>query len=278
MSYQPLTKLLRHTAICVCVLGGLDISRVSAQTTAPARLPAYTTIGSLGPDCAENLLETVVAADTVTYIVSDVSSTNCKGRLAIQGPPLPPGTYSAAIKFRSGAVASTTQPFIVDVADPTVPVYALHHAPTSTHFVTASVSDRTALLAAGWVIADAGFRAWPANGPAPSTSKPVCRFFFPEKATHFYSANESDCARLKRTSGFVDEGIAFRALVPFGGRCGPGTRPVYRVFNGERVNHRYTASVDTVSGMLTSFTNGFFALAYPSPWADEGIAFCSPVP
>lgn len=273
-----LATLVMSAKRLVSLLAILVGGNTFAQTAPLVRIPAFKPIGVSIPDCVQELLETLVTTNTVTYVVSDVRLDGCKGRMVIQGPPLPPGTYSATARFRSGETAGGfVQPFIVEPPPVAVPVFALFDSRTSTYFVTASESDRSLLRSQGWTVADAGFTAWPSNGPAPETSKPVCRFFFPAKSTHFYTANENDCATLKRTPGFVDEGIAFRALVPFGGRCGPGTQPVYRLFNSERVNHRYTVSSDTASGMLASFTSDFYVGAYPSPWADDGITFCSPI-
>ena len=256
----------------------LSVASANAQPLPANTLPAYQ-LAQLGIDeCAQQLLETVVTASSVTYIVSDVAATGCKGKLRALGPHLPPGVFTVSAKFRSGANASSGsgETYTVQAAPPTITAYTLFHPPTSTHFMTASEGDRNALLAQGWTVADAGFNVWPSAGPAPSASKPVCRLYFPAKMTHFYSASEKDCNTLRATSGFVDEGTAFRALVPFGGRCGPGTRPAYRLFNTVRVNHRYTSSTDTAASMVETFTDLFFAGSQQSTWTDDGIAFCSP--
>ena len=276
-----------HATKCALLALGLSVANgtivsnpAHAQTLPPGTIAAYSTLVMPLGDCVQQLLETVFTASTVTYVVSDLLFDGCKGHFVAKGPPLPPGTYTVTAKYRSGqVVGGFIQPVIVASAPATTTVFALFHVPTSTHFVTASESDRSALLASGWIVAESGFVAWPSAGPAPPAARPVCRFFFPAKATHFYTANESDCASLKRTAGFVDEGIAFRALVPYGGQCGPGTRPVYRLFDPARVNHRYTLSVDTVAGMVTSTINQNFNELpdIPSSWRDEGIAFCSPI-
>ncbi|MBI2782835.1 MAG: hypothetical protein EPO03_12410 [Porticoccaceae bacterium] len=71
-------------------------------------------------------------------------------------------------------------------------------------------------------------------------------------------------------SGWTYEGIAFRALVPTNGACYPGTRPVWRLYNGRFAqndsNHRFVTSVDVYRHMMA---NG---------WIGEGVVFCEPAP
>ena len=108
----------------------------------------------------------------------------------------------------------------------------------------------------------------------------MCRYFLPAKAkaTHFYSASAADCVVLKTAPGFVDEGIAFRALVPVLGSCGSGAKEVYRMFDPVRVNHRYVAGADTARAMVAAFVDqDFMGPNIPSTWINEGIAFCSPM-
>lgn len=149
---------------------------------------------------------------------------------------------------------------------------------TLRYFLTSSPTDLVALGISGvapfenstggtwakWARADSGFKAWPASGTAPTSAKPVCRFFNTKVATHFYSASTADCAALRRLPDWVDEGVAFRTLLPQGGVCQSGTEPVYRLFSASLANHRYTRGVDTYQ---TFIAHG---------WAGEGVAFCSP--
>ena len=229
----------------------------------------------------KQVLDVVIVNDRITITFSEQQSTDSyKGDLWIATPTLPPGTYSLTARSISGVVASG-MPLTLNVvtAPPSLPVFSLFHPPTNTFFATVSQSDQIALLALGWQMADGGFTVWPANGPSPLLAKSVCRFFVPTKATHFYSANATDCAVLKTTPGFVDEGIAFRALVPVRGSCGLGAKPVYRMFDPARANHRYVAGVDAASAMVTAYLNQNFNELpnIPSTWVNEGIAFCSPI-
>ncbi len=240
-------------------------------------VPAYSGIGVRVP--CTHLLDVTTTATKVTVIVVDPKLVNCAGEATFAVWTLAPGTYAVSAQTAAGVAVSGAEAIVtVDAAPPTVSAFTLFNPATNTHFVTVSEADRAQLLALGWQTAGAGFKAWPATGQAPPSARPVCRFFVPAKSTHFYSGSETDCAALKGMHGFVDEGIAFRALLPAGGQCGLGTAPVFRLFDVKRVNHRYTSSTATASAMITS---GVFTLEgaqyVPSTWVNDGIAFCSPI-
>ena len=69
---------------------------------------------------------------------------------------------------------------------------------------------------------------------------------------------------MRKTSPWIDEGIAFKALTPSNGACPTGTDAVYRLFSAALGNHVYTRSTATV----TAFGQ--------TGWANEGVVFCSP--
>ena len=92
----------------------------------------------------------------------------------------------------------------------------------------------------------------------------MCRFFNTRVASHFYSAKSDECASLRNRADWVDEGIAFRILLPKNGVCQTGTLPVYRLFNAALANHRYTRETETIILMAAK------------DWMNEGVAFCSP--
>lgn len=289
--FQTLRAVI--ASIAVTALGGF-LANSSAVTSAV--LPAYS---SLSPNASylcystggrgRQLLEASVSATAINYVVSDLSPNviGCtrSGTVYFQTPALPPGTYVIEVRDRRGQLVdgSRDESVTISAAPPTITASTLFHPISNTFFATASVADREQLLALGWQIADSGFRVWPANGPAPVVTKPVCRFFYAARSTHFYTANEVDCTALKSAVGFAYEGIAFRALVPFGGRCGLGTKAVYRMFDSVRINHRYTDNPDTVTSTLVSVAtqdSDFIQTPdsiIPGSWRDDGIAFCSPI-
>lgn len=276
MKYANLAPpTIRLTLLALCCLVSVDIRALT--------LPAYWAFSANFP-CARQVLESSVVADQVTLVFSDPPQRSmCEGSLTARTADLPPGNYTLTARSAAG-VLLTESPFsfTIDAAPPTVAVHALYQGASNTFFVTASQADRTALLTQDWQIADPGFLVWPATGSSPYATAPVCRFYVPAKLTHFYTASTADCKALKAAPGFVDEGIAFRALLPSGGVCGLGTKPVYRLFDPVRVNHRYTASTDTVNAMVTATANwGASGGTQPPPpwvntWINEGIAFCSP--
>lgn len=189
-------------------------------------------------------------------------------------PGLPQGTY--VIKARN-LYSGDHSPvllgeFAVSPAPTAQPVYAFLHGGINHYFITASQTQRDFLRKnnLGWRIVDEGFKAWPASGPAPIAAKPVCRLYSPLVNTHFFSADAASCDLLKQQTGtWIDEGIAFRALVPTAGTCPSGTLPVWRLYNNRFAqldsNHRYVVSQDTYRHMIEN------------SWIGEGVAFCSPV-
>ncbi len=217
---------------------------------------------------------------------------NCVGRTrSVFLPALPPGDYELFSYFhgdetRIDNYATFNKVLRVAPTGPTLRVSSLALAlgalpnlqetePVQRYFLTAVPSEVTLLLSSpvnrgfenpNWRHADNGFLAWPATGDAPSTVKPVCRYFSPITSSHFYSTKPEECALLKaRPNEWIDEGIAFRILVPEGGACGFGTQPVYRAFSATNRNHRYTAEADTYRAIQLD------------GWAGEGVAFCAPL-
>ncbi|MFZ2207074.1 MAG: hypothetical protein WAV22_00235 [Porticoccaceae bacterium] len=187
---------------------------------------------------------------------------------------LPGGIYQ--VERRSpddGHLGAVYGNVTVSPAPPTQPVFAFYNSDIRHYFITAGVSEKDSLLGGGggggWAMVDEGFKAWPADGPAPAAAKPVCRFYSSLVNSHFYTAGANECELLKQPgSGWTYEGIAFRALVPTQGSCYPGTTPVWRLYNDRFAqadsNHRFIAGADTYRHMIA---NG---------WVGEGVAFCSP--
>lgn len=188
----------------------------------------------------------------------------------IQG--LPPGDYTVKTARRSvsGDVEFEYEfQFFIADATQTLPAFTLYNPGVEHFFVTADPDELDQVLSNGWYRSDKGFYVWPAEGPAPETTLPVCRFYSRLVNSHFYTASESECEFLKDSySGWDYEGIAFRALVPVEGSCSSGTTPVWRLYNGRAAeldsNHRFVASVETYRAMIAD------------GWIGEGVAFCSP--
>ena len=91
------------------------------------------------------------------------------------------------------------------------------------------------------------WRVWTQAAPG---LQPVCRFFsatFAPRSSHFFTPYPAECESLKAGGVWQYEGtLYFLALPDAGGSCGPGTVPLYRLYNNGlsgAPNHRYTADV-----------------------------------
>ena len=86
---------------------------------------------------------------------------------------------------------------------------------------------------------------WRVRSSPETGSSPVCRFYIPptQGDSHFYGRGFAECkATAESHPSFVNESSAFfHVALPMHGACPPGTRNLYRVFNGRAdANHRYT--------------------------------------
>jgi uncharacterized protein (DUF1800 family) len=123
-----------------------------------------------------------------------------------------------------------------------------------------------ALSAQGWRRTGITYTANTANQDA--NTRPVCRFFHPGVASHFFTIDPNDCALLAAQPDFVNEGIAWHAYAAVDGKCAAGTAPLYRTFNNGAnanngpANHRYFSDF--------SFYQTYAAKGY----ALEGLTMC----
>lgn len=200
--------------------------------------------------------------------------------IAMQG--LAPGSYTLEFNGtpRGGASASLQYRKPLSVQR-TSTVAEYYNDATGHYFISAGPGERAGLEAPGspWRRTGENFNAWLSASDAPAGAVPVCRFYSASMNSHFYTADAGECGNLKsievrersggkQYTGWSYEGIAFHALVPSGGACPAGTKPVYRFYNNRwqqnDSNHRFPVTAAMYMAM------GF------SSWANEGIAFCSP--
>lgn len=229
----------------------------------------------LGTTATGNALRATFVTDKPG--VDDFLNVNDAYKFSFVLSALAPGEYTIdlALSGQASTVLPVRRTVIVAATPPTVVATSLGQRPTGKFFLTASPqelaalsaltsdgsADKTGLL---WGIAEQTMNVWPATGDASAAAKPVCRLYHPQAVTHFYSANAADCALVRKTPPWVDEGIAFKALTPSNGACPTGTDAVYRLFSASIGNHAYTRSTATV----TAFGQ--------TGWANEGVVFCSP--
>ena len=167
-----------------------------------------------------------------------------------------------------GAAALQTVTQVAYAAEPAATIVEFFNAPANKYFISANPADWALLdqyASIGWKRTGVTFSAY-TQGQDPA-ALPVCRFFAPAVASHFFSVNKSDCDTLAVTKGFIDEGIAWYALPSAAGACAPDTTSLFRTFNNGNngpANHRY-------------FTDFSFYQSYASKgYALEGLSMCLP--
>ena len=209
---------------------------------------------------------------------------------------LAPGVYTVEVVERGAMVAERrSAPITITVPTPTqasVSAFSVFDRKIKKFFLTASASDVAGLVASNnsttgpeWIPVEDNIRVWTTAQPF---TVPVCRFYVPAAAVHFFSADEyNDCRKLRGLAGFTDEGTAFHVIPPYrepdavglGGSpgkflsvCPKGTDPVYRMFDDtpEHAAHRYSASPDVVDSFVSSYI-----LGNQSAYRLEGVVFCS---
>jgi Putative esterase/Repeat of unknown function (DUF5648) len=147
------------------------------------------------------------------------------------------------------------------------------------YFVTAEPDEAAALDAgtpSGWARTEYAFSVYPGGAAG---ALPVCRFFsatFAPKSSHFYTPYQAECDALKAGATWTYESVAFYLQLPSpDGTCGPGSAPIYRLYNnglGGAPNHRFTAVRSIVDSMQAqgwtlegSGSVGAFACGPPAP-------------
>jgi hypothetical protein len=159
--------------------------------------------------------------------------------------------------------------------DPVMPVSTYFHQGFGHYFITADEQEQVALDShtfEGWqLVPSTGsdhvrFGFWRAG----QRLRPVCRFFsaaFAPKSSHFYTADPTECEKVKANGDWIYEGIAGYVLPPTGSSgCEQGT-PLYRLYNngeGGAPSHRYT----TDAGEAEYLTQ--------AGWIPEGVLGCVP--
>lgn len=139
-------------------------------------------------------------------------------------------------------------------------VHRFYYKAQGLHFWTASPVEIAALSAKGGGYVDEG-TAFQAAAAGDTGTVDVYRLFHKESGRHFYTASAQERAGLlaNSKSGYVDEGVAFKA---YGADFGP-QEPVYRLFHSKTGTHFYTDSLAEKQALLVG----------QKDFHDEGIAF-----
>ncbi|HET7730688.1 MAG TPA: DUF1800 family protein [Usitatibacter sp.] len=157
-------------------------------------------------------------------------------------------------------------------AEPTAVAIEYHNTILGHYFITADAAEirsvDTGGAGQGWVRTGGQFGVFRNAADAPGLS-PVCRFYGPGPNSHFYTADAAECELVKRSGGWIYEGVPFHLQAASGGRCGAGTTPVYRTYNDGAArndsNHRFIVDATV------------FAKAATFGHSPEGVMMCAPL-
>ena len=158
-------------------------------------------------------------------------------------------------------------------APPAVDIVEFYNARLNHYFMTATADEAAAIdrgsVGPDWERTGHAFKAF-AAGTSGGGAVDVCRFFGTPgvgPASHFFTGHAAECAAVRTNPHWLDEGIAFRAVVPVGTLCPVGTAAVVRFFwpGGEvaKSRHRYAHDAAVIAAMRAA------------GWIDEGPVFCS---
>ena len=170
------------------------------------------------------------------------------------------------------AASALVARYRLDTVVASVPVVEYFNINLRHYFDTASTAEMTSLdnggAGPGWQRTGNDFRAWVPDSGVPVGAVPVCRFYGrPGRGpnSHFYTADQDECAAVKADAGWMYEGIAFYVMPPGNGRCVDSV-PIYRSYNNgfaaNDSNHRYSSDL----GRLT--------VMQQQGWTFEGFVFC----
>lgn len=159
----------------------------------------------------------------------------------------------------------------------TVPVVEYYHPGLDHYFITSNPAEIAGLDAgvfSGWARTGSGFRAWPEPRDG---ATPICRFWLPppDGATHFFSADPAECARVQALlpGAVLENAAAMHLATPdhaTGACADPATEPVYRIWNRRPdTNHRYTTSTAIRDQMVAA---GGIAEGY----GPDAVTMCAP--
>ena len=157
----------------------------------------------------------------------------------------------------------------------TVSVMEFHNRDDGQYFLSADPAEIAFIdsggLGSGWSRTGMQFNAWPRDEVRVAGALPVCRFFGTPgfgPNSHFFTADATECALVRTNPHWIDEGIAFRALLPAAGVCPTGDVTIQRLWlagaEPTASRHRYVSDVTLVGPMLGA------------GWVLEGPVFCAP--
>lgn len=205
-------------------------------------------------------------------IAPHLSGEELRSALLYGATPFPADSMCAQTSICGSGIANAAQTLRVAWTMTSFTLVREFYNTDLAHYFRTGAAEEVAFVARGgagrgWVQTDDGFYAWIAQAPG---TVPVCRFYGTPGIgpnSHFYTAQETECAAVKRDRGWTYEGIAFYVKLAVNQRCPANTTPVYRLYNQRwqvnDSNHRYTTNLNVYSTMVRQ------------GWAGEGVAWCA---
>jgi uncharacterized protein (DUF1800 family) len=179
--------------------------------------------------------------------------------------------YMRYKKILSGIATALATTACFGQSTPGTTIVEFYLEPFNKYYLSAIPNEWTALDALaniGWKRTGVTFSA---SNATDAGAKPVCRYFHPGVASHFFTLIASECAILATLPEFVNEGVGWYAKDAANGVCANDTAPLYRTFNNGAnaangpANHRYFADY--------SFYQSYATKGY----ALEGLTMCLPL-
>jgi hypothetical protein len=263
----------------------LDFGAQAVGTIAPARVLSLRNLGpspitftalvvngpaayeyDFGGNCAVGMSLPAGRTCQLAFSFTPAELGTRPAQLNIDAPEL---AQLATVAIRGTGIAPAPE-----VAPPSVDVVEFYNAPLNHWFLTANPDEAAAIDAGAvgpnWARTGLGFRAY-AAGTTGAAAVDVCRFFGTPgvgPSSHFFTGNAAECAAVRANPYWLDEGVAFRAIVPVAGACPAGSAPVLRFFRPGGVmlasRHRYASDAAAIA-----------ALRADPAWIEEGAVFCS---
>jgi hypothetical protein len=181
--------------------------------------------------------------------------------------------YDAAVFLSGGGMQSPgVGPITGSIVQRVIEYY---HAAFDHYFMTA-IPNEIAMLDngtfVGWTRTGHSFNVFVSGTPDTAEE---CRFFstaFGPKSSHFYTPFATECAIVKQNPNWQFEAAVFNVVLPdVDGSCGPGLRPLYRLYNngmGGAPNHRQVTDPLLFDSMR--------AIGWTPEGAGVGVTACVP--
>jgi hypothetical protein len=257
--------------------------RASSATHATIRSAAYFDAASMKATVSGNVVRVEFTYDN-TAPANGTTPPGLTTFASVALPPLRAGTYQFEGWGKASSGGAYERFFSKNVnVSAAVNVVEYYSATLDHYFMTANPEEMALIDRGGqgdWKRTGQVFGAWTSAADAPPGAVPVCRFYARGPNSHFYTGTSQECNDLRTLEekgradakssnqpflGWGFEMVAFYAVLPQGGACFPGLKPLWRAYNNRAAqmdaNHRFTTDPEQRAAMGAS-------------WVDEGAHLC----